>query len=301
MSTILVTGGHGFIGRHTMRELKLRGHNPVAFDRRGVPDVELEFEQIVGDIRDANGVNEAVAHCDGIIHLGGILGTQETIQNPLPAAETNIYGGLNVLQAATQFQVPMVNIAVGNFWMNNTYSISKNSVERFATMYANERGTKVNNLRVMNAYGPGQSVAHPYGTSNVRKIMPSFICRALTASPMEVYDTGDQIMDMVYVKDVARDLVDLLEWEEYGETFECGTGRRTTVREIAEVVGEEVYRQTGIATEIKFLPMRPGEQINSTVVANDPWDDVDGYLPLEKGVKRTVKWFVKNWLPTYDG
>jgi UDP-glucose 4-epimerase len=110
---------------------------------------------VLGDIRDATSVTEAVSHADGVIHLAGVLGTQETIDNPRPAAETNILGGLNVLEAIAQYGVPAVNIAVGNHWMNNTYSITKSTVARFADMYNRYRGTRVSVVRALNAYGPG--------------------------------------------------------------------------------------------------------------------------------------------------
>jgi len=90
--------------------------------------------------------------------------------------------------------------------MQNTYSITKSTVERFVAMYNAERGTKVNVVRAMNAYGPRQVPAAPYGPSKVRKIAPSFICRALKGDPLEMYGTGSQVSDMVYVTDVAEAL-----------------------------------------------------------------------------------------------
>jgi UDP-glucose 4-epimerase len=125
---------------------------------------------------------ELAAHVDGIIHLAACLGTQETIQNPRPAAETNVQGGLNFLEAIAQYDIPGVYIGVGNHWMNNTYSISKTTVERFAAMFNKERGTRCNIVRLVNAYGPYQSVAPPFGPAKVRKITPAFVCRALTGA-----------------------------------------------------------------------------------------------------------------------
>src|SRR5688572_9178439 len=111
MRKVLVTGGQGFIGRHTVNELKTRGYEPVILDHHESgwliqnPDTDMFF----GDIRNSEDVTEAAAHVDGIIHLGGVLGTQETIGNPRPAAYVNILGGLNVLEAASQYNLPVVN------------------------------------------------------------------------------------------------------------------------------------------------------------------------------------------------
>jgi UDP-glucose 4-epimerase len=302
---VLVTGGSGFIGTHTVNRLLDRGHSPLVLDphptktRSFQPDDSVET--FLGDIRDSTAVTEAMAHSDSWIHLGGVLGTAETIFNPRPAAETNILGGLNVLEAASQYGLPGVNIAVGNFWMNNTYSITKNSVERFACMFRDERGLAVTNVRALNAYGPGQSVAHPYGNSKVRKIMPSFVCRALSGTDIEVYGDGDQVMDMVYVKDVADILVSALEYTaEFGsceKVLEAGSGDPTTVNDIANAVVNEVAGRPGRGrVEISNLPMRPGEPQHS-VVLGDPRTlseigyDYSGLTGLESGLVPTVDYF----------
>lgn len=298
MKNVLVTGGNGFIGGYVVEELNERGYEVSVLDTRYRTPV-APAKVVLGDIRDATSVTEAVAHADGVIHLAGVLGTQETIQNPRPAAETNILGGLNVLEACAQYDVPLVNIAVGNHWMNNTYSITKSTVERFAAMFNKERGTRITVVRALNAYGPRQSVAAPFGPSKVRKIMPSFVCRALEGMPIEVYGDGKQIMDMIYVSDVARVLVTALEYTaEHGpapHVLEAGSGKRTTVLDIAFAVREEVVKRTGAYNSITHLPMRPGEDENSVVLGNPKTLEVigikGGFVSLATGVSRTVDYF----------
>lgn len=290
---VLVTGGNGFIGRATVRELEARGHSPVVFDRFH----DGETETIFGDVRDPTAITEAVAHADAVIHLAGVLGTQETIANPRPAAEINILGGLNVMEACTQYNVPLVNIAVGNWFEYSTYSISKHTMERFAVMFARYRDLPVCSVRAYNAYGPGQSVAYPYGTSRVRKIIPSFVVRALHGEPIQVYGDGSQVMDMIYVGDVARCLVRALEnGPRDGALYVAGTGRRTSVRYIAEMVRAEVHRKV-IGVEIEFLPMRPGETPGSEVLADVtqlvPGINEHELVNLEDGLAETVDYYRK--------
>lgn len=295
MKTVLVTGGNGFIGRYVTEEVTRRGYHATVLDTR-YREPAAGAELVLGDIRDATAVTEAVAHADGVIHLAGVLGTQETIKNPRPAAETNILGGLNVLEACAQYDIPLVNIAVGNFWMNNTYSITKNTVERFVEMFVRFRGSRMTVVRALNAYGPRQTAAAPYGPSKVRKIMPSFICRALTGEPIEIYGDGLQVMDMIWVEDVANILLDALELTAKGPagTFEAGTGRRTTVNEIAAIVAREVEAITRQTVEIRHLPMRAGEDERSVVIGNpDTLEPLDiGELrSLEEGTKATVAYY----------
>lgn len=286
---VLVTGGAGFIGQHVCRELEQRGYQPVVFDRAANP--QTFFESYFGDIRDSTQVTEAVAHTDAVIHLAGVLGTQETISNPYPATETNILGGLNVFQAVTQYKLPCVYIAVGNWWMDNTYSISKTAVERYARMFNTERDGQIRIVRALNAYGPGQSLPKPYGPSKVRKIIPTFIAKVLHDEPIEIYGDGTQIMDMIYVTDVAQILIDALEGPIPGSVYEAGTGRHTTVKDIARMVID-----TAGGGEIVHVSMRPGEPDHSIVVA-DPttltplgWTP-DRMVPLEDGIVEAIRYF----------
>jgi UDP-glucose 4-epimerase len=295
---VLVTGGRGFIGRATCTQLAAAGHDPVVFDRTyrdPVPGCDTFF----GDITDPVAVTEAMAHVDGWIHLAGVLGTQETIANPRPAAHTNIVGALNVFEAAAQYDLPGVNIAVGNHWMRNTYSITKTASHAFADMFRDERGLPVTTVRALNAYGPGQSVARPYGSSKVRKIMPSFVHRALDGQPIEVYGDGSQVMDMIHVVDVARVLVAALDHTAaVGPTpkaLSAGSGRPTTVVDIARMVADEVAHQTGQPpVPLAFLPMRPGEPPSSVVLGEPSTCEQVGIDPatfvrLEDGIAGTVE------------
>ena len=239
---------------------------------------------ILGDIRDASAVDLAVSTSDAVMHLAGVLGTQETVDDPLPAIETNILGGLNVFKAIRRYQVPAVNIAAANHWMWNPYSITKKAAERFALMANKEWGTKIALIRGLNVYGPRQK-AYP-----VKKIMPNLIIPVLEGRPIVIYGDGEQVMDMIWVEDVAEILVRALVQKHgvYESVMDAGTGRKTTVNELAQAVIEMMGEGT-----IEHVPMRPGEADHS-IVLGDPstlaplnWSP-DDFLPLEDGLKRTI-------------
>lgn len=299
-----VTGGAGFLGGHVVDVLLERGHDPLVFDhmgRRGVVEVML------GDTRDDVAVTELAAHVDGIIHLASVLGTQETVHNPRPAVMTNVISGMNVFEAGVQYGLPVVNICVGNHGFSNPYSASKTCVETLGHMYVRDRGLRLNQVRLVNAYGPRQSVAAPYGTSKVRKIMPSFVCRALAGDPVEVYGDGLQVSDMVWVRDGALALVLALEAAAEGnvvpEVMECGPAEHTSVLQIAEAVLAEVCAQAGtVEWDIKHLPMRPGETPGAYVTCDPDTLKPIGMTaadlkPLQQGVAETVAWYAEHWLP----
>lgn len=306
MKKILVTGGNGFIGKYVVNELLDRGYEPVVFDHHDRAEVELpdKVEYFIGDVRDEVALTEAMAHVDGFIHLAAVLGTQETISNPRPAALSNLMGGLNILEAAAQYKIPGVYIAVGNWWMNNPYSITKNMIERFVHMYNNDRGTSVNIVRAVNAYGPGQSVAAPYGSARVRKITPSFIVRALSNKPIEIYGDGKQVSDMVFVGDVAHALVNALEAADenfvFTKAIEIGPSEHKTVSEVANMITDIVNEITEHACpNHKFLPMRPGEVKGDKVMADNTtlklimMDERD-LVKLEDGLRATVEYYINS-------
>ena len=312
----LVTGGAGFIGSWIRRELLARGHSVLAMDhqdrRQQLADGEEFF---LGDVRDHVAVTEAAAHVDGIIHLAAVLGTQETISNPRPSAETNILGSLNVFEAAAQYNLPTVYAGVGNHAMRligtGCYTITKSAAEDLARMYNLYRdGGRITIVRPVNAYGPGQSIAAPYGTSKVRKVMPAFACRALTDTDIEVYGDGTQISDCVYVEDVARAFVTALEHNaETGRPtqapVEVGPLVSRPVNDVARLVAAEAARVTGREpVGIKHLPMRPGEVPNAVVSSDTATLAQIGmtaadFVSLEEGIARTVDYYATEWLPGY--
>lgn len=297
MNKVGITGGGGFIGSWVIDELKSRGYEPVIFDHHDRREEHhKDTELFIGDVRDDVAMTEFAAHVDGIIHLAAVLGTQETIKNPRPAAISNLQGGLNFLEAVAQYDLPGVYICVGNHWMNNTYSITKTMIERFVWMFNKDRGTRVNSVRAVNAYGERQLAAEPFAHGKVRKITPAFVCRALSGMPIEVYGDGEQVSDMVYVGDVAKALVTALEKADEGIVFdkvvEVGLGDKRTVNEVAETIN----RLSGNETGIKHLPMRPGETPGSVVSADATTLElvdmkVEDMVGLEEGMTRTVKYF----------
>lgn len=286
MSKVLVTGGAGFIGRWVCRELKHAGYQPWSMDIAEHP---------WQDVRDAEAVKNNFRGVEACIHLAAILGTQETIDEPIPVAETNLIGSLNVLERAAMWKVPVVYITVGNAWMRSegtgAYTITKTAVEDFVTMYNKWRGCRFSVVRPVNAYGPGQSVHTSLGgTSNVRKIIATFVNQALRGGPIEVYGDGSQISDCVWVGDVARSLVAAIDRP---GTWGVGPEESCSVLEVARIVQQLVYRGSKgtIDPQVVHLPMRPGETPGVTRTT-DPLL-VDNLLPLWDGIRRTVAHYAR--------
>lgn len=295
---VLVIGA-GFIGRHLVERSLELGHEVSIFDR--FPQDHADWLDRVriffGDIRDRESVMEAITQHDGVINLAGILGTMETVDNPHPSVDTNIHGALNCFEACRPSRIhpqgiPCVQITVGNHFMNNTYAITKSAAERFALMFNKEHKTRIAVVRGLNAYGEYQK------HKPVRKVTPNFVIRALRGLPIEIFGDGEQVMDMIYVKDVVEILIRALTTGHscYDAVFEAGTGRRTTVNDIATVVNRLTANKAGV----KHLPMRAGEPDHS-VVLGDPSTlaplniSPHDLTSLEFGLERTVSWYKSHY------
>jgi UDP-glucose 4-epimerase len=187
--------------------------------------------------------------------------------------------------------------------MLNPYSITKTTTEKFCRMFSIEHATRVNMIRAVNAYGPHQRAAAPYASGKVRKITPAFVCRALTGEPIEVYGDGEQVSDMVWVRDVALALVIALERANEGTVFpdvvEVGPSISANVNEVAELVAEYAAAHTGTKVPIVHAPMRPGEIAGDRVTADTKTlrhvelTDAD-LVSLTDGMRETVDWFARN-------
>lgn len=282
---ILITGGAGFIASHTIQEALNLGYEVVTNARFLEPTNPIydvsKVTRYVADIRDKVAMRAIIEKVDGVINLAGILGTKHVDQGR-EFYENNLFGAMNVFDACLEFNIPVVQISVGNYFETNDYSNSKYAAERECLKYARYREMKGNIVRGLNAYGEAQKV------KNTGKIVPTFITKALNNEPLSVYggknDCG--LMDMIYVKDLAKILIDALTNQNtYGNVFEAGNGYGIKVWDIAKKIVELCDSKS----EILEVPMRSGEQKGSVVVAQKPYPIQ--YTDLEEGLKKTIAYY----------
>lgn len=268
---VLVTGGSGFIGAATVTELERRGIHATTGDIAGGSL----------DVRDWNAVFSTMEGHDAVIHLAGVLGTHELFDTPRTAYEVNVMGTLNVLEACRHFGAGYVGITMPQVFPS-IYTATKVAQTRMATAYNHNHGVPVAHVRAFNAYGPNQH----HGPGHPQKIIPTFAVQGWRGEPMPVWGDGTQGVDLVHVDDVARMLVDALD---YGDdrTFDGGSGVRWSVNEVCHLVA----RVTG-NHQIEYLPMRRGEKPTKIVAEGEGWD-VLGWRPRFdfNRLAETVRWY----------
>lgn len=300
---ILVTGGFGFIGSHVIDNLLKKGHSVLIFDRFYRKDLMKEYgwdtdphvSFLLGDLKDRDSVFEAVNQTDMWINLAGLLGTAEMVNNPIPAIEVNIIGALNVFDAARLYKKRGVQIDVGNYWMNNPYSITRSTTARFALMYNKEHHTDIRLVRGMNVFGKRQK------HRPIRKIFPNVVIPALLGKPITIYGSGNQVMDLIYANDIAEIITRLLLSPKVplDIIFEAGVGGRQTINKTVKTILE----LTKSKSKVIHTPMRPGEDKVSIVqISAEGWKNLAKYLhftkkdltPIRKAMQDSIAWYRNN-------
>lgn len=285
---ILITGGSGFVGSHLMEKLIDLKNRVTNFDA-----VPSKFEKksvfIKGNIVNRKQVEKAVKNHDLIFHLAGILGTHETVGQPVKTTMINIIGTLHILNAAYKNKIPVIYISKPNYWIN-PYTITKVAAEQYCLMYYREFGLNTKIIKWFNVYGPRQK------TTGVQKAIPTFIVQALKNKPLTVFGNGRQTMDLIWVGDTIEATIRVAKSSQCtGKIIEVGSGREVSVNKITKTI----INLTNSQSEIIHLPMRRGETENTKICADlSLLKKYTRYIPktsLKKGLLKTIEYY-KNFI-----
>lgn len=242
---ILITGGAGFIGCHTVDLLLARGYSVRVLDnlstgrREHLPISQSGFEFIQGDVEDADEVQRCMQGMSACIHLAGQVSVQQSIETPVGSARTNILGFINVLEASRRTGVQRVVYASSAAVYGHAsqlpivedaprapispYGLEKCINEDYAALYSKLYGLICVGLRYFNVYGPLQDPASQYSG-----VITRFTdCLRSKRQPL-LYGDGSQSRDFIFVGDVARANQLALESMHSGR-FNVGTGVSVTL------------------------------------------------------------------------
>ena len=309
---VLVTGGAGFIGRWVVKRLLDDGHEVWAMDdlSNGRLANIAEFEGHVGwrgftrgDIKDMELLKTLFGtKFDICYHLGASINVQDSIDEPRRTFDNDVVGTFNVLELCRRDRVKVVFMSTCMVYDRATdpegisekhptkpaspYAGSKIAGENMVLSYWYAYGLPVVVVRPFNTYGPFQKTGGEGG------VVAIFIKRALAGEDLNIYGSGEQTRDLLYVSDCARFVVEAgYSSKANGEVLNAGLGRDVSVNELAALVEPNLLK-------IRHVPhIHPQSEIMKLLCDSRKAKELLGWTPavgLEEGLALTRAWIKKN-------
>jgi NAD dependent epimerase/dehydratase len=309
---VLVTGADGFIGSHLVEGLLTQGCDVRAFvfynsfNSWGwldtLPPEQLKkLDVFAGDIRDPNGVREAMIGCDVVFHLAALIAIPFSYHSPDSYIDTNIKGTLNVLQAAKLLGTPKILVTSTSevygtaqyapidekhpFQGQSPYSATKIGADRLAESFFRSFELPVVIVRPFNTFGPRQSA---------RAVIPTLITQLLSGKKEIHVGSLSPTRDFNYVKDTVNGFIALAKADNSsGEEVNIASGEEFTIGNLANFLVEEINPKAKLIVKDERLRPENSEVFRligdaSKIKAMTNWEP---QYTFYEGLVETVEWF----------
>ncbi|MBF8983788.1 SDR family oxidoreductase [Lutibacter sp. B2] len=316
---ILVTGSDGFIGSHLVEELVRDGKKVRAFSYYNSfnswgwldtlsSEILNEIEVFTGDIRDPNGVREAMKGIDEVYHLAALIAIPFSYHSPDSYVDTNIKGTLNVLQAARELETSRILVTSTSevygtaqyvpidekhpFQGQSPYSATKIGADRIAESFHKSFNMPISIVRPFNTYGPRQSA---------RAVIPTIITQLLSGKEEIKLGSLTPTRDFNYVKDTVNGFIEIAKSSlTIGEEINIATQQEISIGQLAQEMINQINPEAKIITDNQRLRPEKSE-VNRLLGANEKIMKLTNWKPeytIEKGLAETIEW-LKNNLDKY--
>ena len=319
-SSVLVTGGAGFIGSNLVGSLLLSGNYVVCLDNFSTGKREnlkeyssnAKFKLIEGDIRNYDTCLNAVRGIDVVFHQAALGSVPRSIKDPVSATDVNIGGYVKMLFAAKESGVkrfiyaassstygdhpglPKVEDVIGS--PLSPYAITKYVDELYATNFADTYGIEVIGLRYFNVFGRHQDPDGAYAA-----VIPKFLKMLRNHESPVINGDGSFSRDFTYIDNViqANHLAATVNNKEaLNQVYNVAYGERTTLNQLFEQIQKIAGKYDREILKIKLLygPEREGD-IPHSLASVEKAKRLLGYSPthsVREGLEEAVKWFWEN-------
>jgi len=316
MSSILITGADGFIGSHLTEYLAENTNNTIrafvyynSFNSWGWLDTlpketKEKIEIFSGDIRDPNGVREAMKGIDTVYHLAALIAIPFSYHSPDSYVDTNIKGTLNVLQAARDLQTERVLVTSTSevygtaqyvpidekhpYQGQSPYSATKIGADRLAESFYRSFDLPVSIVRPFNTFGPRQSA---------RAVIPTIITQLLSGSKEIKLGSLTPTRDYTYVKDTVKGFVSIANCDAaIGQEINIASQYEISIGDLARELIRQINPDAEIICDDQRLRPEKSE-VNRLFGSNEKIRKLTGWKPeytLAEGLAETVEWMKHN-------
>lgn len=312
---VLVTGADGFIGSHLTELLVEMGCEVRAFafynsfNTWGWLDtlpasIMDHVEVFTGDIRDPNGVREALKGCAAVFHLAALIAIPFSYHSPDSYVDTNIKGTLNVLQAARDLGTERVLVTSTSevygtaryvpideghpYQGQSPYSATKIGADRLAESFYRSFSLPVTIVRPFNTYGPRQSA---------RAVIPTIITQLLAGKTEIKLGALTPTRDFNYVKDTANGFYQIFRSDKtIGEEINIATQEEISIGELAEELVRQINPAAKIVCDEERLRPEKSE-VNRLLGCNEKIKRLTDWAPqytLAQGLEETIAFLRDN-------
>lgn len=312
---ILVTGSDGFIGSHLVEELIKQGYKVKAFvyynsfNTWGWLDsfpkaILNEIEIFQGDVRDPNGVREAMKDVDKVFHLAALIAIPFSYHSPDTYVDTNIKGTLNVLQAARDLGTNRVLITSTSevygtaqyvpideqhpYQGQSPYSATKIGADRLAESFYRSFSMPITIVRPFNTYGPRQSA---------RAVIPTIITQLLAGKEEIELGSLTPTRDFNYVKDTANGFIEIAKSDKtIGEEINIASQQEISIGHLVTELIRQINPEARIVCDEQRLRPEKSE-VNRLLGSNEKIKRLTNWKPqytFEQGLAETIEFFRHN-------
>lgn len=300
---ILVTGGAGFIGSHVAQSLAPTNEVWILDDLSAgsIENLPDDVRFVEGDVREATRLEQfSSLDLDVIFHEAALVDVDRSIEDPRASNSRNATGTLELLELARRTDARAVTASSAAIYgqvedlpvhetnrrsPSSPYGVDKLMADHYTRLYHELYGLETVALRYFNVYGPGQS------STDYTGVMTAFLTRAMEGRPMPVHGDGRQTRDFVYIDDVVDANLLAAATDHVGMAFNIGSGRRTSVIELANMIGAV----TGDRSRIAHTDPRDGDIRHSQADISRA-NEIMGFEPetsLESGIEETYRAYLK--------
>jgi len=319
-TSVLVTGGAGFIGSNLCEDLLSHNNRVICLDNFSTGFIEnikplLEnpnFTLIDGDIRILEDCLKAANGVDIILHHAALGSVPRSLNDPQTTNDVNISGFLNMLLAAKEAGVKRIVYAASSSTYGDSenlpkveeiigmplspYAVTKYVNELYAHVFGINYGLECIGLRYFNVYGRRQSPNGAYAA-----VIPLFIDSFIKHQSPIINGDGKNSRDFTYIDNVIQ-MNHLAATTQniaaIGDVFNTAVGDRTTLLELAQLLKNHLIKYDSEISNIEIVhgPNRQGD-IPHSLASIDKAKNILGYIPshnIEQGLEETVKWYVSS-------